>query len=423
MYDQSFCKKTLERVLQKRDFVGITKTSAAQKAFRDDILNKAVASARSRFDDPPIHLEKFTLNQRTVFSFPNLNDELVARKLCENIKRSQKIATSGRSQIVSNLRLLLEEGVPYRIYRLDIRSFYESFSQQDVLSAVNELPRLSPHSKILLEKLFAFHKHMGGHGLPRGLSLSATLADLLMQDFDLGMKSSDDVFFYARYVDDIIVVTSSREKPLTLIRAIEELLPTGLQLNPNKKQVVGPLGKVSPIKANMPTTELFKFDYLGYAFRVEEPVKNSAKRPGEHHRGVTIDIAQNKIKRFKTKIARSFLEFGKTGNWNLLKDRIKFLTKNFSVYNVKAGGKKIAGIFYSYPLVSDSAEGLRMLDDFLRNAILSKSGPIYTMSSPKLKGSEKRELLSHSFARGHKEKSFVHFSGNRIQEIQSCWTN
>ena len=110
MYDQSFCKKTLERVLQKRDFVGITKTSAAQKAFRDDILNKAVASARSRFDDPPIHLEKFTLNQRTVFSFPNLNDELVARKLCENIKRSQKIATSGRSQIVSNLRLLLEEG-------------------------------------------------------------------------------------------------------------------------------------------------------------------------------------------------------------------------------------------------------------------------------------------------------------------------
>ena len=422
MYDQSFCIKTLERVLQKRDFFGIT-TPAAQKAFRDDVLSKAVISAKSNFGKPSIHLIKFPLNGRTIFSLPNLSDELVARKLCENIKRAKKVTTSGRSQIVSNLRLLLEEGVPYRTYRLDIKSFYESFKQPDVLFAVNELSRLSPQSKNLLTGLLSCHTHMGGQGIPRGLSLSAALSDLLMQDFDLEVQSAGDVFFYSRYVDDIIVVTSSREDPLIFIKWIEKKLPIGLQLNPTKKQIVSAPNRVSPTKATETITELFKFDYLGYAFLVDEPVKDSQTRPGDHRRSVTVDIAHKKIKRFKTRISRSFFEFSRTGDWSLLKDRVKFLTKNFSVYNVKAGGKKIAGIFHSYPLTSENAEGLRVLDDFLRNAILSKNGRISAMSSPKLKAQQKRELLAHSFVRGHKEKSFVHFSGMRIHEIQSCWIN
>ena len=41
MYDQSFNKKTLARVFQKLDFVGI-KTSEELEAFRETMLNKAI---------------------------------------------------------------------------------------------------------------------------------------------------------------------------------------------------------------------------------------------------------------------------------------------------------------------------------------------------------------------------------------------
>jgi hypothetical protein len=409
--------------LQKSDFRGINPKNA-QKTFRDDVLNKASTSAKSGFNKPLNPLAKFPLKGKIIFNFHKLEDELVARKLCENIKHSQKITSSGRSQIVSNLRLLLEEGIPYRIYRLDIKSFYESFKQTDVLSTINELPRLSPQSKALLTELFSHHAILGGLGIPRGLSLSAALSNLLMQEFDLKMRASNDVFFYSRYVDDIIAVTSAREDSSVFLKKSERLLLPGMQLNQAKKQIVSATNRVSPTKPSEPTKRLFDFDYLGYAFLVDEPIKDPQKqRPGDHRRMVTVDIAQKKIKRFKTRISRSFFEFSKTGNWGLLRDRIKFLTNNFSVYNPKVGSKKIAGIFHSYPLTSENAEGFIALDNFLKNAVLSKSGRISALSSPKLNNQQKRELLSQSFAHGHKAQSFVHFPGWRIREIQSCWIN
>lgn len=138
---------------------------------------------------------------------------------------------------------------------------------------------------------------------------------------------------------------------------------------------------------------------------------------------MAVDIAEKKINRFKTRISRSFYDFAKNGDWSLLRDRIKFLTNNFSVYNAKAGGKKIAGIFYSYPLASSDAAGIASLDIFLKNAILSNNGRIASLSSLKLTGANKRELLSNSFTTGHTKASFVYFSGSRLKQIQECWKN
>ncbi|MEQ1666050.1 MAG: hypothetical protein ABL927_11820, partial [Bdellovibrionales bacterium] len=204
---------------------------------------------------------------------------------------------------------------------------------------------------------------------------------------------------------------------------IKKLLPKGLALNQAKKQVVTAQEKVNPKKTTDATSPLFTFDYLGYSFLVREPQKNGNKKNTEYCRSVTVDIAEKKVMRLKTRIARSFNDFGKTGNFGLLNDRIRYLTKNFSVYNPKVGGKKIAGIYHSYPLVSDDAQGLKVLDNFLRNAVLSNSGRIFSKSSLRLTAEQKRKILAHSFVRGHREKSFVYFSGVRIKEIQECWKN
>lgn len=422
MYDQSFNKKTLERVFQKIDFVEI-KTSAELEAFREDTLNRAMASAASGFSKAANPLVSFPLHGRQVFMLPSLWDELVARKLCSNIKKTSKVTSRGRTQIVSNLRLLLEEGVPFRVYRLDVKSFYESFKTSQVIAKVGELAELSPLSKRLLHDLLGCHAALGGTGIPRGLALSAALSEYLMRDFDHKVGGHAEVFFFSRYVDDIIVITSAREDAAVFIRQIENMLPSGLRLNATKRQVEEAGNRVSPKKPVDSTVHLFKFDYLGYSFQIGEPVKDKNKAAGDHYRTVVVDIAEKKIIRFKTRISRSLIDFVKSGDWFLLRDRIKFLTKNFSVYNAKAGGKKIAGIFHSYPLAASDAEGIASLDKFLRNAILSKNGRIASLLSPKLTGAQKRQLLSNSFADGHAKASFVYFSGPRLKQIQECWKN
>jgi len=421
-FDQSFCRKTLERVLWKRDFLGIP--IVGQTAFRDQLLSQALLSATSYFDPPSAPLTGFSLRGKTVYRLARHQDELVERKLRLNLKKCASLAVEGRSQIVKNLKLLLEEGIPYRIYRLDIRSFFESFQKQHVLDIVASIKNLSPHSRLLIEELLKFHAEIGGNGIPRGLSLSAVLSEILMQEFDQKVRWANDTFYYSRYVDDIIIVSSAREKVADFLTELCAWLPPGLELNPDKKYISEASNRVAKV-SSLAAPNLLQFDYLGYQFLVRNPMKKEVgnTKDGDLFRKVKVDIARKKIKRIKTRIVRSFLNYSKTSDWELLRDRVAFLTKNFSVYNPKAGGKKVAGIYHSYSLVSNDAPGLKELDRFLRNAVLAKNGRVFSITSAMLTAHQKRQLLAHSFARGHSSRSFIHFSATRISQIQSCWVN
>jgi Reverse transcriptase (RNA-dependent DNA polymerase) len=420
-FDQSFCRTTLSQVVWKRDFRGVPK--AGQDAFREAVVAQAIASASVGFAPTHQPLLSFPLGGKTVYRVGATPDELVVRKLRLNLKACSSSLIENRIQIVKCLSLLLEEGIPYRVYRLDIRSFFESFDAAHVLKSISDLRRLSPQSKGLIANLLARHSDIGGTGIPRGLAISSPLSELLMHDFDECVQRASDTFFFARYVDDIIVVTSARETASDFLAKMRSWLPPALDLNPTKTEIAETGGKVQRIDSTVAPT-LLRFDYLGYQFTVRNPLKSQTKKinkDGDLVRDVEIDIATKKVKKIKTRLVRSFLEFSKYGDWSLLKDRVAYLTQNFSVYNPKAGGKKIAGIFYSYPLAKEFSPGLRDLDSFLRNAVLAKNGRLFPSTSAILNGQQRRALLRHSFSRGHASKSFVHFSPQRIREIQSCW--
>ncbi|MPS78652.1 MAG: RNA-directed DNA polymerase [Achromobacter sp.] len=419
-FDQSFCIKTLERVLWRRDFLGVPAVN--QATFRDQLLSQALLSANSHFSPPSVPLTGFPLKGKTVYRLTRHQDELVERKLRLNLKKCSSLTVDGRSQIVKNLKLLLEEGVPYRIYRLDIRSFFESFQRNNVLDVVASIKNLSPHSKKLIGSLFDAHAEIGGNGVPRGLSISAVLSEILMQNFDQKVRWSSNTFYYSRYVDDIIIVSSAREEAADFLRGLCAWLPPGLELNPDKKSIVEASARVEK-ESSATALDLLRFDYLGYQFSVRNPTRSEAGRTkdGELHRKVHVDISRKKIKRIKTRIIRSLLSYSNSSDWALLRDRVAFLTQNFSVYDPKAGGKKIAGIYHSYPLVSEGASGLKELDRFLRNAVLSKKGRVFSITNTMISARQKRQLLTYSFARGHSDRSFIHFSATRISQIQRCW--
>ena len=106
---------------------------------------------------------------------------------------------------------LLNEGVPKWVIRLDIKHFYESIDRKRQMERFIEDGRLNFQSIYLLKSLFEEPVIASMNGLPRGLSISSAISELYMKYFDLDVRRQDGVYFYARFVDDIIVFCNSQK--------------------------------------------------------------------------------------------------------------------------------------------------------------------------------------------------------------------
>jgi hypothetical protein len=423
MFDQSCNPVTLSAVMRRGDFHKVPKP--VREIFRDATVQAANQAASSHFEGlNPI--KKFHLKKKASYRISTLANDLVVRKITFNLRRLIKRQISDRTRIVKNLCHFLEEGVPYKVYRLDIKSFYESFSLPEVKKQIDSVRKLPPQSKKLLNLLFDHYQSIGGVGLPRGMALSADLSDFLMADFDEWVIGSPVVYYYGRYVDDILVITNQSENQEDFLSQLSKKLPSGLRFN-EKKTSVSFVDKKTEVQKGdrngLKPKPKFKFslDYLGYQFSIFDPASSTVARNDGCHRLVKIDIAPEKIAKIKRRIVRTFLDFYKTRDQGLLIDRIKYLTSNFYVVDKRTGKRQLSGIYYGYPVLSMNSESLAELDCFLRNAILSKRGRLFSKTAPMIDSKLKRTLLSHSFVTGHEAKRFVYFSLMKIGEIQRCW--
>jgi hypothetical protein len=417
MRDQSFNVVTLSQMIRKSDFR--ENPTLAIPENRVAMVTAAVNSAHNLFDGQN-PLSRFILKLRHVYRVGSVSDLLVVRKLRKNIQEATQLRQLGRRFIVANLIHLISEGVTYRLYRLDIKSFYESFESSAVQDRLDGLAGLSPLSKKLLRHLMEVYRATGGSGIPRGISLSATLSELMMMDFDSVLRSRSGIHFYARYVDDILIITDAKENVREFLTIVRRGLPNGLTINETKKHICSASRFDRPARKGC---HILEFDYLGYHFSVSNPAKATGSNT-QRFRTVSIDICAPKLAKIKTRIAKSFLSFSSDGDFQLLYLRMKYLTSNFSVKDANSNINKLAGIYYNYPQITpDTAKGLTVLDHFLRNAILSKNGRIFSKSSTLLTTRQKAALLRLSFARGHANRTFVYFSPQTIRAVQKCWNH
>lgn len=418
MYDQSCNPATLNAVMRRGDFHEVPK--AAHDLFRESTVAAADKAALTYFGGTnPI--KKFHLKKKSAYSLRSVSEDLVIRKISLNLRRITKRKTNNRSLIIKTLNHFLAEGVPYRLYRLDIKSFYESFEPNAMKEKIDNLKIFSPQSKRILRLILDHYWAIGGQGLPRGMAVSAVMSDFLMADFDNHVTSHPAVYYYGRYVDDILIITNLTETQTDFLSELSSKLPVGLQFHTNKKKnQVFSIEEKTKVQSGEKKFKL-SFDYLGYRFSVFDPPRSGAVKKDGCHRSVTIDIASVKLSKIKSRIVRSFLDFRKTGNANLLIDRIKYLTSNFYIMDKSTCKRQLSGVYYSYPLLSDDESGLLELDKFLRNAILSKKGRLFSTTAPMLTSSLKRDLLSYSFRTGYKARRFIYFSLVKIGDIQRCW--
>ena len=407
MYDQSFNSKSLSSLLKQEDLTHVPFDSF--ELFKESTIKHSLFLLKND-QSKLFSIKKIYLKNKPAYTTPILSDEIIIRKISQNIKSIRKCKSTSRAFVILNLKSLLSEGIPYRIYRLDIENFYESIDTLELISLINRNEYLSNDTKNLLENLLVKLQAHGNTGLPRGMAISAILSDIAMQDFDEFAKNMENVFFYARYVDDIIIITNSSENDHNFVQNLENKLPPKLTFHKKglKFKILSlPLSEKKGTSTS--PTPVGDINYLGYNFDIYEPYNGS--KHGDR-RPLKISISNTKISKIKTRITKSFLIYKKDHNSALLLSRIKFLTSNFHITNKTDNRRKLSGIYFNYPFINNT-QCLSQLDSYLRKTVF--------LNGQYLSSKSKRQLLSFSFLKGHKLKIFAHFHSSLLHEIQRCW--
>lgn len=337
------------------------------------------------------------LNNHPKGSLDSLCQNLILRKLYKNIKRIYGIGQSNRNLIVKQMVSLLIDGSHKWIIRLDIRNFYESIERSLLMERFQEDGRLNYQSISLLKNLFANPSISEKKGLPRGLSISSVMSELYMKYFDLEVRRMEGVFYYARFVDDIIIFCSSKISQENIWVKIPKLLSNiGLQLNESKSYKWDNQQKI------------LNLTYLGYTFFPKE--KNI----------IEITIADKKVNIIKTRITKSFVRFAKDGDFDKLKNRIKFFTGNFTIYNPSTLLPIRIGIYFNYNMIT-SKTSLYELDKYYQRLLHCRTGRLGTRLRIQMTVIQQKELSKYSFVFGFERHVRHYFTSAMIADITNCW--
>lgn len=407
MYDPTFGPTSLERHLRKVDFKH--HPALATPAVREATINSAVSVASGGMAG--MVLAKNDLAGRTIFQVNDLPTELVLRKAAQNLRRIAKAKQSNRLDIVQRLGLICQEGMPFCVAKFDIANFYQSVDQAALKKLVLRRLSTSPSTRSVLLTFIDRCTALGIQGLPPGLAISASLSEFYMQDFDQFVRTNIRAHLFARYVDDIVVLLPPSTNTRVLRRDVTRALPSGLQLNSKKSRILS----FKEFKSAAPKVEA-KFDYLGFGFQVYETNK---KAPCG--RRVVLDIATSKIKKRKTRMVKSVLQFLVDRKFDDLRDRFRLITCNYQFYDHQKAKYRLVGNRHTYGLIDLPSAALVELDVFQRKLVLRKTGKIGTPLATALTNSQRKDLLRLSCTKGFENEIHFHFPPDRLKQLIDCW--
>ena len=319
------------------------------------------------------------------------------RLLQQQLRYIYGIKAANRNQVVSQLINVIRDTYPKVIIKADVEHFYESIDLSYIVDGLRRDGLLDKRSMRLIESIQESMNN--SKGLPRGVGLSAYLAEYRMRGFDRQMRQLDDLIYYARYVDDVILVFPA-EPPVdkTVIKA-------------KMLKALGKRGDLSfhkdePLQISWGSeSNVVSFSYLGYSFSLEK-------------KKMTVSIANSKVDKIKKRIDDVFtrffieLELGVpiSKRIHLLYWRVLCLTNSYYMTLLPASNM-ILGIKSSYSEISqDCDEVFEKLDEYLRNRIEQSRLPI----------GAKKALSTLSFKSGRLMNP-VRLAPHILREVLKCW--
>lgn len=335
---------------------------------------------------------------KTLYTTPNTPEHFFAiRQIQHNIARLFGVKQANRHAIVEQVISLLDDQFPKFIIRTDIKEFYESILHEPLLQRIHMDNLLTPFSRNILTGILKSYKIKSGSdkGIPRGIGVSAYLAELYMRDIDNDIKELHGVTYYARYVDDIFIIftPSPTEGSRHYLQELKDIVETRhkVRLNPAKTQPIDLRALGAPHSIN----------YLGYEITFGA---------GD----VKTLLTKSKINKYKDRIKLAFDHYDNFSKINekaarkILVKRIRFLSRNTRLTNNKRN--ILVGIYYSNRHLTSLLQ-LDGLDKYLRWQISHR------IAAPNLKS----RLLKYSFKSGYEKKQFSPFKTGELSKIMEVW--
>ena len=315
------------------------------------------------------------------------------KQLQNNMSRLFGVKQANRFEIVSQVKVLLSDAFPKYFLRVALIIVTNKLSMDFKINGNNLLTHFS--RKIIRQILNGYKTLSGnGAGIPRGVGISAYLAELYMRDIDRLIMSLKGLIYYARYVDDIIIIFTPLvdEKQRDYKKNIADIVEGKfkLKLNANKTFCFD-------LRDSSKQCEL---EYLGYKiFFGDGKLKTR--------------LTQKKVEKYKRRIDASFDNYFNLSKVNekearkLLVRRVRFLTGNTRLKNNK--NNVLVGIYHSNSQLTE-LDDLTSLDDYLRNKIDSITvTPL------------QERLRRFGFKAGFDERRFHPFKTYELQKIMKAW--
>jgi len=403
---QNFNSQELIRYLKKGELIR-NELEKEEVQFDIEIIEEKILNESFDFD--------IKFNGEYYF-LEDIAQKLLLRKLNDNIKRIYKDEQANRKFIIQQVKTLLGETAPFWIIKTDIKSFYESIDRDRIYRKLKNDAMLSYYSVFLLKKIFENSDIIFQPGLPRGLNISSSLSEIYMRNFDKAIQRHKDVYYYARFVDDIIIFLNNRESAMDLYDNLNQIISNeklNLKINDEKTELLEGLN-FRILKKGYNRRPLHNnIEYLGYKFYLNDKENKREKK-------LKISIADKKIKKIKTRIIKSYLDYINNNDFQLLKRRIKFLSGNYGISKSNDGSILKAGIYFNYTHLN-SLEVLTELNFFHKKIIFSKKGSLGNRLSAKLSNDQRNILKKYCFVAGYEKKPFNSFSYVEMGQIIRCW--
>ncbi|MGY2177718.1 antiviral reverse transcriptase Drt3a [Pseudomonas azotoformans] len=420
MIESPFTVRNLTRFISRNRNDEHSNDSADRELIASEILKKI--NDGTAFIDP---FKDFEINKKKVLTYNNQCARTASKLIIRNLKLNARIKQPNRSEIISALISSLQDGTPYRAHRYDIKNFYESINRAAVLTMIEDESLCSLKTLNLIKNLFRALDIKNIQGLPRGLDISAYLSEIYLRHFDTKLKRLEHVNFYARFVDDIIILTSN-DKAEETTNYVKEFLSNDLTLHDNGKRSDVQISKseVSSLATNK--KEKFEtLEYLGYEFKIFSTyIPNSGFRA---KRRVEIEISTNKIKKIKSRLFSSLLSYCSSdkepNDFQLLEKRLKALTGNYEINSTGTSVIIKTGIYFNYHHRTPSTNcRLTELDRTFHRALFSKSHPLFKKLSSSITSYDRRKLSGFSFVNGYEKITYYSFSYKELSKIRMHWS-
>ena len=399
-----------------------TKDSFRQIITHDDRATYGITTAREESDaieriqsklhsnTQPFSFKIFTKNGRTMCKPSDIETAILVRKVNRDFSSLTKAGVSNRVETISALKSICSEGLPMTIIRLDIKKFYQSVDTKQVLACATNGTKSTYALRRNLQHFITWSQDNVG-GVPTGVSLSSSLAEYyLMEHLDARAISLHGVHFYRRYVDDIIMVCSSRRPPREYIEDLESILPNELEFN-------SAADKRDVLELHTPDQHGC-FNYLGYNFSISKKLSSDKS----NYRSVRLDIAPSKIAKRKARFVHSLLQFLKDGSESDLRRRFLLLNSGFTFWDSNRGRQVSSGLCNIYSEIDHPSEALADLRNFYRASMLNKRFQLYQrLRLSHLSARTRSAIISLDVQKHVHNRNHFNFSPDDLQHLSSCW--